>query len=53
MTPHRISVLAPVEMAILGHRLGDVIEWPVLAGLRRLQVEMVSHQPEKATASIH
>jgi regulator of nucleoside diphosphate kinase len=53
MAHHRISVLAPVGTAILGYRLRDVIEWPVPAGLRRLRVEMVSYQPEMATASIH
>ncbi len=52
MAQHRISVLAPVGTAILGYRRGDVIEWPVPAGLRRLRVEMVSYQPEMATASI-
>jgi regulator of nucleoside diphosphate kinase len=50
---HRISVLAPVGTAILGYQQGDVIEWPVPAGLRRLRVEMVSYQPEMARASIH
>lgn len=53
MAQHRISVLAPVGTAILGYQLGDVIEWPVPAGLRRLRVEMVSYQSEMATASIH
>ncbi|HEY7153823.1 MAG TPA: nucleoside diphosphate kinase regulator [Gemmataceae bacterium] len=52
MAQHRISVLAPVGTAILGYQRGDVIEWPVPAGLRRLRVEMVSYQPEMATASI-
>lgn len=45
---NRISVLAPVGTAILGYRAGDVIEWPVPAGLRRLQVEEVLYQPESA-----
>ena len=44
----RISVLAPIGTAILGYRVGDVIEWPVPAGRRRLQVEEVLHQPEAA-----
>ncbi|HZU34472.1 MAG TPA: nucleoside diphosphate kinase regulator [Gemmataceae bacterium] len=44
----RISILAPVGTAILGYRLGDVIEWPVPAGLRRLRVEEVLYQPERA-----
>ena len=47
----RISVLAPVGTAILGYRLGDVIEWPVPGGLRRLRVEKVLCQPEKARAT--
>ena len=47
---HRISVLAPIGTAILGYRLGDVIEWPVPAGLRRLRVEEVLYQPERAGA---
>lgn len=47
---NRISILAPIGTAILGYRLGDVIEWPVPAGLRRLRVEGVLHQPERAAA---
>lgn len=47
---NRVSVLAPIGTAILGYRLGDVIEWPVPAGLRRLRVEEVLYQPERAGA---
>ncbi len=43
-----ISVLAPVGTAILGFRKGDVIEWPVPAGLRRFRIEKVVYQPEAA-----
>ena len=50
---NRISVLAPIGTALLGYRLGDVIEWPVPAGLRRLQVEDVLYQPERAGALLH
>lgn len=50
MAHHRISVLAPIGTAVLGYRLGDVIEWPVPAGLRRLKVEAVLYQPERAGA---
>lgn len=50
MAQHRISVLAPVGTAILGYQLGDVIEWPVPAGLRRLRVEKVRCQPEMDAA---
>lgn len=50
MAQNRISVLAPIGTAILGYRVGDVIEWPVPAGLRRLRVEEVLFQPERAEA---
>src|SRR5688500_18499950 len=50
ITRHRVSVLAPIGTAILGYRLGDVTEWPVPAGRRRLRVEEVLYQPERAGA---
>jgi regulator of nucleoside diphosphate kinase len=42
----RISVLAPVGTAMIGYRVGDVIEWDVPSGPRRLKVEEVLYQPE-------
>jgi regulator of nucleoside diphosphate kinase len=47
---NRISVLAPIGTAILGYRLGDDLEWQVPAGMRRLRVEEVVYQPERAGA---
>lgn len=44
----RISVLAPIGTAIIGNSVGDTIEWPVPSGLRRLKVEAVVYQPERA-----
>jgi regulator of nucleoside diphosphate kinase len=32
-----LSVLAPISTAILGYRVGDVIEWRVPKGVRRLR----------------
>jgi regulator of nucleoside diphosphate kinase len=43
-----ISVMAPVGMAILGYAVGDVVEWPVPSGSRRLSIEQVLYQPEAA-----
>ena len=42
----KISVLAPIGTAMLGYRFGDVIEWKVPSGLRRMKVEDVLYQPE-------
>jgi regulator of nucleoside diphosphate kinase len=38
----RISVLAPLGMAVLGYRPGDDIEWEVPARRRRLRVRRVT-----------
>lgn len=43
-----ISILAPVGTALIGYREGDVIEWDVPAGTRRLKVLEVVYQPERA-----
>ncbi len=45
---NRISVLAPVGTAIIGYRTGDLVEWQVPAGVRRLRVEDILYQPESA-----
>lgn len=42
----KISVLAPVGTALLGYRVGDVIEWDVPAGKRRFKVKEILYQPE-------
>jgi len=41
----RISVLAPLGTALLGYRLGDVVERVMPGGLRRLLIEAVSQPP--------
>lgn len=45
-TENSISVLAPIGTALLGYRAGDVIEWQVPKGTRRLQVLDVVPQPQ-------
>ncbi|AQS59233.1 nucleoside diphosphate kinase regulator [Desulforamulus ferrireducens] len=44
----KISVLAPVGTAILGYRIGDVLEWKVPDGVVKLKVEKLLYQPEAA-----
>ena len=43
----RISVLAPLGMAVLGRRVGEVVTWRTPGGLRRLQVGHLVYQPER------
>ncbi len=45
-TENSISVLAPVGTAMLGYGVGDVIEWRVPKGIRRLKILEVMYQPE-------
>lgn len=49
-TEDSISILAPIGTALLGYRVGDIIEWPVPKGIRRLQILAVVSQPEHASA---
>ncbi len=47
-TLFKISVLAPIGLAVLGHQVGDTVEWPVPAGAQRLKVLALLYQPEAA-----
>jgi regulator of nucleoside diphosphate kinase len=39
---NRVSVLAPLGTALLGYREGDLVEWRMPGGLRRVRIESVS-----------
>ena len=42
----KISVLAPIGAGMLGYRVGDIFEWKVPQGVRRMKVTKVRYQPE-------
>lgn len=42
----KISIVAPIGAALLGYRVGDVVEWEVPAGRRRLRIDEMLFQPE-------
>ena len=44
----RISILAPIGTGMIGFKEGDLIEWPVPAGVRKLKVLEILYQPEAA-----
>jgi regulator of nucleoside diphosphate kinase len=46
----RLSILAPVATGLLGYRVGDVVEWPVPAGIRKMKIDQILYQPEAAGA---
>jgi len=45
---NRLSVLAPMGIALLGTRPGDVIEWETPRGPMKAEVVKISYQPEAA-----
>ncbi len=43
-----VSILAPIGTALLGYRVGDIIEWKVPAGIAKWKVMKIIYQPEAA-----
>ena len=48
----KLSVLAPVGTALLGYRAGDMVEWPVPAGVARLRIEEVAARPRRGRPQV-
>lgn len=48
ISKNKLSILAPLGMALLGYRKGDIIEWTVPSGIKKLKVEEIVYQPEAA-----
>lgn len=48
ISKNKISILAPVGTALIGFKVGDIIEWNVPAGLKRFEVLEILYQPEAA-----
>ena len=42
----KISIFAPIGTALLGYKVGDIFEWEVPDGKRRLLVKSILFQPE-------
>lgn len=48
ISENKLSILAPLGTALLGYRKGDIIEWPVPSGIRKVKVDDIIYQPEAA-----
>lgn len=48
ITEGKLSVLAPLGTALIGTRVGEVVEFDAPAGTRRLKVDKILYQPEAA-----
>ena len=47
----KISILAPIGMALLGYSAGTEIEWQVPSGSRRLRIEAVEQQARRSVST--
>jgi regulator of nucleoside diphosphate kinase len=45
---NKLSVLAPIGMALLGTRVGQIVKFDAPAGPRRLKIERILYQPESS-----
>ncbi len=43
---NRLSILAPLGTALLGYRVGDVIQWDVPSGRKTIKITKILYQPE-------
>lgn len=50
ITCNKLSVLAPIGSAMLGNHVGDILQWRVAGGGRRLRVEEVRYQAARENA---
>lgn len=44
----RVSIFSPVATALIGFRVGDLIEWMVPGGIKKIRIDGISYQPEAA-----
>lgn len=44
---NKLSIFAPIGIAVIGYKSGDTIEWTVPSGKRRIKIEEISYQPER------
>jgi regulator of nucleoside diphosphate kinase len=42
----RISILSAIGTALIGYSVGDIVEWQVLSGMKRLKILEILYQPE-------
>jgi regulator of nucleoside diphosphate kinase len=46
----RLSILAPIGTALIGCRVGDIVNWSTPGGVRQLKVRRVTAAPRDSTA---
>ena len=44
----KVSIFSPIATALIGFRVGDLIEWMVPGGLKQIRIDGLVYQPETA-----
>lgn len=44
----KVSIFSPIATALIGFRVGDLIEWMVPGGLTKIRIDEIIYQPEAA-----
>lgn len=44
----KVSILSPIATALIGFRVGDLIEWVLPGGLTKIRIDEILYQPEAA-----
>ncbi len=44
----KVSIFSPIATALIGFRVGDLIEWMVPGGLKQIRIDGLIYQPETA-----
>lgn len=47
----RVSILAPIGTALIGCRVGDIVNWSTPGGVRQLKVRRVTPRPPEAASA--
>jgi len=42
----KVSIFSPIATALIGFRVGDLIEWMVPGGLTKIRIDEIIYQPE-------
>lgn len=48
VSKQKISIFAPVATALLGFRVGDIVEWKMPTGMAQMKITNIVYQPESA-----
>jgi regulator of nucleoside diphosphate kinase len=44
----KVSIFSPIATALIGFRIGDLVEWALPGGLTKIRIDEITYQPEAA-----